>query len=316
MDHQNVVFGSGPLGIAVVNKLVSQGKKVILVNRSGTVSYELHGNVSVVSCDATNASAVAEICNGSQVVYHCAAPPYTEWPEKFPQITQGILEGVSRSKSKFVFGDNLYMYGPNNGKPLHEDLPYHATGHKGKVRAEMAEMLMQAHKAGKVQVTIGRGSDFYGPTVLNSAVGEILFGAALAGKPANLLGNVDQPHTLTYITDFGNALVTLGENEAAFGKIWHVPSAETITTREFVKLIEKEIDNSVTIRAAGGALVSIIGLFSPLMRELKEVLYQWEEPFIVDHSHFEAAFGAKTTPHEEAIKETVAWYKKQNHFTN
>ena len=102
-------------------------------------------------------------------------------------MTKGILEGVSRTGAKLIYGDNLYMYGNTKDKPISENLPYNATGHKGKVRAQTAEVLLDAHKRGEIKVVIGRGSDFYGPLVLNSTLGEMFFKSALSGKPANLL---------------------------------------------------------------------------------------------------------------------------------
>ena len=158
---------------------------------------------------------MAVLTAGADAVFHCAQPEYHEWPEKFPPITSGILEGVSRSEAKLIFGDNLYMYGSTGGAPIREDLPYASTGRKGSTRAKMAQQLLDAHKAGKVKVAIGRGSDFFGPRVIGSAVGDVVFDAAVKGKTINVLGKIDLPHTYTYIKDFGRGLVTLSEHDAA-----------------------------------------------------------------------------------------------------
>ncbi len=310
-NKKAIVFGTGPLGLWVAQTLEEKGKKVTLVNRKGTIAQELSNHIEIVSGDATNSTTVFQICKGADVVFHCAMPPYTEWPDKFPPLTKGILEGVSRVGAKLIYGDNLYMYGDTEGRPITESLPNKATGPKGKVRAEMAEMLLNAHKKGVVQVVIGRGSDFYGPRVVNSVLGEMFFRAVLSGKPANLLGDIDLPHTYTYIKDFAKALVTLSENDHAFGQVWHVPSASTITTRQFVELVEKEIGQPIHVRTAGKLMVTLLGLFSPMLKEMKEMMYQWKQPYVVEHSKFEEIFGANTTPHEVAIKETVEWYRQR-----
>lgn len=304
-----VVFGTGPLGLAVMDELVARGRTVRLVNRRGQIDEPLPNGVEVVQADATDPTQVRQVCQNTAVVFHCAQPGYTNWPEQFPPITNGILEGVAQTEAKLVFGDNLYMYGPTDGQPIHEALPYAATGHKGRTRAMMAQQLLAAHEAGKVQVTIGRGSDFFGPRVLDSTAGEILFGAALEGKTVNLLGNPDLPHTFTYIRDFGRGLVTLSEHEEAYGRAWHVPSAPTISTTAFVKLVEKEIGQPIKTRTAGKMMITLLGFFSPNMRELKEMFYEFDEPYIVDHSQYTAVFGDHATPHEQAIAETVAWYR-------
>ena len=202
------------------------------------------------------------------------------------------------------------MYGSTGGAPIREDLPYTSTGRKGRSRAKMANQLLDAHKAGKVKVAIGRGSDFFGPRVADSAVGDVVFDAAVKGKTINVLGKIDLPHTYTYIKDFGRDLVTLSEHDAALGRAWHIPNAETISTRQFVDKVNAAAGKSSKIQPSGKAIVWLLGLFNPTMKEFREMMYEFEEPYIVDHSQFEAAFGANPTPIDQAIAETVAWYRK------
>lgn len=308
---KSIILGTGPLGLHIMQVLSEKGEWVTLVNRSGNVDQKLPENVEVVAGDATDSSVVLRICKGADKVFHCAMPAYTEWAEKFPALTQGILEGVKPTGAKLIYCDNLYMYGDTQGGELNENLPDKATGHKGKVRAAMAKSLMEAHKKGEVQVVIGRGSDFFGPNVINAALGGPFFEAALSGKPANLLGNVDLPHTFTYIKDFAKALVTLSENDHAFGQVWHIPNAPTTTTRQLVNLVEKEIGQSIKVRAAKRFMVGLLGLFNPILKEMKEMMYEWEQPYVVNHGKFERAFGMDFTPHEVAIEETVAWYRQR-----
>lgn len=309
-ERNYVILGSGQLGLAIMDELVANGESVKVVNRRGELNEALPPGVTLAAADANDAGQVAEVCAGADIVFFCVQPPYNKWPELFPPLAEAIIEGVSRTGAKLVFGSNVYMYGPTNGRPLHEDLPYAATTRKGRARAEVANMLLNAHKQGKLQVVIGRASDFYGPRVVNSLAGEILFADALAGKTLNMAGNVDLPHTMTYIRDFARALVTLSGQEEAYGQAWHVPSAQTVTTRQFVELVGSEIGREVPIRAAGKNMIRFIGLFNPDVREIVEMMYEFEEPFIVDDSRFVAAFGNGVTPHEEAIKETVAWYRE------
>ena len=222
----------------------------------------------------------------------------------------GAIAAAAATGAKLIYADSLYAYGPVSG-PLIEDLPYAATGRKGKARAQIATKLMDAHQNGKVRATIGRASDFYGPGVIESAVGERVFGFALAGKAASVLGNLDVPHTYTFIEDFAKGLVTLGEHDQALGQTWHIPSAETVTTRAFITLVFEALGQPVKIQTAPRWLVSLLGIFDPMMRELPEILYQSEKPFVVDHSKYERAFGASTTPHREAIRQTLGWYRQK-----
>ena len=311
-QQKAIVFGTGPLGLWVAQTLLDRGDQVTLVNRSGKIAESsLSAPVDVVACDATDADAVYQTCQGADVAFHCAMPPYTAWPEQFPPLTKGILGGVSRAGAKLIYGDNLYMYGDAGGAALTEDLPYAATTRKGKVRAEMAQMLLDAHQRGEVRVAIGRGSDFFGPRVRNAIFGEMFFEAALAGKTANLLGDIDTPHTHTYIRDFAEALVTLSEREEALGQVWHVPNAPTITTRQMVDAFAQALGQPIKVRPAGKITISILGLFNPVIKEVREMMYEWDHPYIVDHRKFESAFGASTTSHADAAEETVAWFRQQ-----
>ena len=220
----HVVFGTGPLGRSVANELVRRGKSVRVVSRSGQMA-EAPAGVELRSGDLYNPSVVRELTQGAAVAYQCAQPHYWEWPQKFPPLQAAIIEGLTGSGVKLVFGENTYMYGDTNGKPLTEDLPYAAHTRKGQVRAAMSEAALAAHKAGKVPVTMGRGSDFFGPWALGSSHGDRVFYPALAGKAASFAGKLNIPHTATYIEDFGRALVILGERDEALGRAWHVPSA-------------------------------------------------------------------------------------------
>jgi nucleoside-diphosphate-sugar epimerase len=309
MSNLHVVFGAGPLGRSVVNELVRRGKTVRVVSRSGQMAEAPQG-VELRSGDLYNAAVVRELVQGAAVAYQCSQPHYWEWPQKFPPLQAAIIEGLTGTGTKLVIGENTYMYGDTNGKPLTEDLPYAAQTRKGQVRAAMSEAALAAHIAGKVQVSMGRGSDFFGPWALDSGFGDRVFYPALAGKGASFAGQLDLPHTATYIEDFGKALVVLGERQEALGRAWHVPSDRPqITQRQFAELVFAETSHPAKASGMGKTMLRIGGLFIPGARETVEMMYEFEKPFVVDSSQFERAFGVKATPIAEAIKATVAWYR-------
>jgi nucleoside-diphosphate-sugar epimerase len=305
----HVVFGTGPVGLAIMDELVSKSKRVRMVNRSGRATVP-HG-VEVIGGDATDEVFTRKASDGASVVYFALNPPYNKWPELFPPLQAAVLEGAASAGAKLIAMENLYMYGPTDGRPLTEGLPYAPNTRKGAVRARMSEELMEAHSSGRVRVAIGRASDYFGPRVLVSAAGEQVFGRAVQGKSAQVAGDPNQPHTYTYAPDVGRGLTILGEREEALGQAWHLPSPETLTTRQFVEMIFEEVDKPARIQAAPKILLRAMGLFNPGMRELIEMLYEFEEPFVVDHSNFEQAFGEQATPLKEAIGETVRWYRSK-----
>src|ERR671921_909708 len=302
----HVVYGTGPVGMAVMDALVRRGRRVRMVNRSGRS--DVPEGVEVVGGDATNKAFAREASEGATVVYFALNPPYTQWTELFPPLQAGVIEGAAAAGAKLVAVENLYMYGLTNGRPLTEGLPYAPNSRKGTVRARMSEELMEAHTGGRVRVAIGRASDYFGPGVLVSAGGEQVFGRAVRGKSAQVAGDPNQPHTYTYAPDIGSGLVILGEREEALGQAWHLPSPETLTTRQFVEMIFEEVGKPTRVQAAPKILLRAMGLFNPGIRETIEMLYEFEEPFVVDHSKFEQAFGEQATPLKEAIADTVRWY--------
>jgi nucleoside-diphosphate-sugar epimerase len=303
----HVVFGTGAVGMSVMDALVHSGRRVRMVNRSGRAS--VPEGVEVVGGDAADPTFTREASAGASVVYFALNPPYDKWPELFPGLQAGVLEGAASAEAKLIAMENLYMYGSTGGRPLTEDLPYAPNTRKGTVRARMSEELMEAHQSGKVRVAIGRASDFFGPRVIASAAGEQVFGRAVEGKSAQVAGDPDQPHTYTYAPDIGRGLVALGEHVEALGQVWHLPSPETLTTRQFVETIFEEVGKPARIQAAPKIVLRVMGLFNPGMREMIEMLYEFEEPFVVDDSKFEQAFGEQATPLKEAIGETVRWYR-------
>jgi nucleoside-diphosphate-sugar epimerase len=304
----SVIFGTGPLGLAVARHLTAVGKQVRLVNRSGYAPAPQ--GAEVVASDATDLATARMVCEGADVVYHCATGAYGRWAQSLPPLMNGIIEGASAAHAKLVYGDNLYAYGPVDG-PLTEDLPYRPIGLNTRVRADVANTLMGAHVAGRVRATIGRASDFYGPYARQSTAGDGIFAHALAGKGAQVLGDVNTPHTFTFIDDFALGLVTLAEHDAALGEVWHIPSAETITTRRFVEMVFAKLQRPASLRPAPKLAITLLAFVVPAMAAVKETSYQRERPWVVDHSKFSRAFGSRPTPHEQAISLTLDWFRSK-----
>jgi nucleoside-diphosphate-sugar epimerase len=304
----NVVFGGGALGSAVVRALVKAGRPVRVITRHRPP--DLPAGVDWVGADASDTPAATRACGNAAVVFHCAAPAYNSWPKAFPGLTRGILDAAAGARARLVYGDNLYMYGPVDG-PIHEDLPSAATGRKGRVRAAMAEALLEAHRAGRVQVAIGRAPDFYGPGVRNSTLGEAVFGAIVRGDVPRVIGDVDVPHSYSFIDDFARGLITLSERDEAPGQVWHIPTAPVVTTRELVTEACKAAGRKPRLRTMPRALFSALSLVHPTLRELREVRYSFERPYVVDHAKFARAFGANPTSHADAVRQTLEWYRQR-----
>ena len=309
-DQLHVVLGAtGGAGGALVRELAGGGQRVRAVSR--TPAAGLPEGVDQLAADAADPAQARTACEGATVVYHCVQPPYDRWAAEFPPLTQSIADAAAAAGARLVYADNLYAYGPVDG-PITEDLPAQPTTSKGRIRAQMAERLLAAHRSGTLQVAIARSSDYYGPGGANSVVGDILFGAAADGRRARWLGSMDMPHSLNYLQDVARALATLGARPEAVGEVWHLPAAEPVTGRAFVELIASTLGRPVKVSATSRLALRLAGLFDPRARESAEMLYQWERPFVLDASKFQRAFGPfEPTPHPQAVATTVTWFRER-----
>jgi len=303
----HVIFGTGAVGLALVEQLAAAGEQVIAVNRSGYA--DAPDGVEIAAGDVSDPGFTSNVARGAAVLYQCLNPPYTKWPDLFPPLQASLVEAATAAEAKLVSFENLYMYGPTGGAPLTEDLPYAATGAKGRVRAQMAEDLLAAHEAGKVRVAIGRAADYFGPRGLLSHMGERVFYPALAGKNVQVLGDPAQPHTFSYLPDIAAGLATLGTRDEADGRAWHLPNADTLPTRTFVEKVYEAAGTTGRASAMRPALVNLGALFNGNVRELKVVLFEFEVPLLVASRAFESAFDQFATPLDTAIPTTVEWFR-------
>lgn len=239
------------------------------------------------------------------MVYGCVGLDYAGWPEKWPPMMAGMLAGAESAGAPFVFMDNCYMYGPVD-EPMREDLPLTAFGRKPATRARITRMWQEAHQTARVRVASVRASDFYGPGVGNSALGDRSFGRIAEGKSAQIVGDPDQPHSFTYVPDVARALMTVADAPDSFGEAWNVPNAPDRTLRDLLELFATAIGQPLKIQVMPKMMMSALGLLNVNVREMKEMLYQWERPFIVDSSKFADRFWNDPTSFDDGIAATAA----------
>jgi nucleoside-diphosphate-sugar epimerase len=307
---RHVIFGTGAIGLATLDALRRRGLTARLINRSGTA--RVPDDVELVGGDARDPAFTTAVTQGADVVYQTLNPPYPEWTALFPLLQAGVLAAAEAAGARLVSMENVYMYGRPAGRPLTEDRAYDAHTRKGQLRGGMARELLAAHDAGRVQVAIGRASDYFGPRGgAQSNLGDRVFPAALAGKTATVLGDPDQPHSYTYIPDIGEGLAVLGEHPDAPGQVWHLPNdPDTRTTRQLVDIAYRRAGQPHgKLRHLPPVLLRAVGRVKPTMRELVEMQYQFEEPFVVDSSKITNKLGVEATPVEVALTDTLREYR-------
>jgi nucleoside-diphosphate-sugar epimerase len=304
---RHVVFGTGQVGHLLVTHLAAAGHDVVAVNRGGNGATP---GARTVGGDATDPAFTTRVCAGADAVYFCLnALNYERWTDEFPPLQRGVLAGARASGARLVVLDNLYSYGPPRGRALVETMEPDPTSAKSATRAAMTEELLAAHRAGQVEVAIGRASDYFGPGALRSAFGESVFEPALRGRTAQVMGRPDQPHSYSFTPDVAAGLATLGLAAGATGEIWHLPVDGAPTTRAVVEQVYALAGSRPRLMAAGALTLRAIGMVKRPMREYLHTLYQFTDPWVVDDSKFRARFGSTPTPTSDALATTLAWFR-------
>ena len=308
-EELHVLFGGGQVGRPLARILLGRGKRVRIVKRSGS---GLPEGVELVRGDAADLNFCVEAARGASTVYHCMNPPYYArvWAELLPRYMNNLIVAAGRSGARLVVLDNVYMLGRPEGKPLNEDAPVRPCSRKGEIRARVAERMWEAHRRGDVRATTGRASDYYGPGGTLTHLGDQFWRPVIAGKRGRVLVNPDAIHTYHYIPDVAAGLAALGTAaDDAYGRPWMLPCAPAETTRALVTRLSRELGRQIELMTVPRTVLKILALAAPFLREIDEMMYQWEESFVVDDRRFRAQFGLGSEDVNRAAADTVAWAK-------
>jgi len=300
-----VLGGSGGVGRAVATRLLEHGAAVRAVNRNGMID-SLPAGIEVVAGDATDSASMVRACAGASVIYHCVHP--REDYSRFPAMTANIIEAAEAAGAKLIMAASVYPYGKVDG-PMTEDIPHRPEAPSGTYHARAAELVTEAHAQGRVQAAIGRASNYFGPFACRMWPG-IDFRAAVEDRKMQIIGKTAPLHTYTYVYDFADGLITLGRHDRALGEVWHLPSAPTVTTQQFLDQIYADAGTDPKVQVGPKTVIRVMSWFNAAMKPALEVFYQFDRPFVIDHSKFAETFGATPTPHVEAIAATVDWVRQ------
>ena len=308
----HVVVGSGATGRATALLLAEEGHRVRIVSRSGTGP--VHPHIERVTADASIPAELTAITSGAVAIYNCANPQYHQWTTDWPPLAHSLLTAAEASGAVLATLSNLYGYALPTRPMLATDA-LDTTTVKGRIRADMWADAKAAHDQSRIRAVEVRASDFIGPGLgQTSHMGDRVVPRVLAGKPVSLLGRVDVVHSWTAVDDVARALVTAAASEQAWGRAWHVPSAPPMTQTAMVEEIARIAGvPPVKVKTVPRLALSLLGVAVPAMRELKEVLYQFEAPFVMDSSETTEVLGLTHTPIEETLRKTVDSYQPQAH---
>jgi nucleoside-diphosphate-sugar epimerase len=293
---------NGATGIEIAKQLHQRRLPVRGVSRRGTT-----GNWETAQADVMNLDELKKAVAGSEVVYCCVGIEYniTIWRRDWLPLIENVIQACLAAKAKLIFIDNVYMYGLVRST-MTEATPMQPSSEKGKVRKAIAEKLLDAFANRGLKGCIARAADFYGPNCEKSMIEEGVFKNSAKQKTMQWLGRMEKKHAFTFTPDIGRACVNLALSNKMNGDVWHLPTAPAITATEFTQLVAKEANIPNKVMALRGFMLTIVGLFIPILREIKEMMYQYDEDYLFSSEKYETAFGEKPTSYEVGIRETVA----------
>jgi nucleoside-diphosphate-sugar epimerase len=309
MSSTIVVFGFGAVGRATTEALINRGSAVQVVQRSRPA--DLSRGATFHPCDVLDAAAVRRAVDGAVQVVVAIGFPYVgaTWRASWPLAMENLIKACEASQTRMVFVDNLYMYGPQHDA-LREDMALTDYGVKPAVRAHITRLWMSASAAGRVRIAALRPPDFYGPDVTQSHLGDLAFGALAKGKRATLIAPPDMPHDFAYVPDIARAVLTLLDApDDAFGQAWHMPCAPIKTPRQILQIGADALGVKLRITALPLWSLPIMGIGSPMMREMAEMRFQWDRPYRVDAHKFAERFWSDVTPFEVGARATALSFR-------
>jgi nucleoside-diphosphate-sugar epimerase len=300
---QTILGAGGTIGIELARALYTFTDDIRLVSRNPK---QVNATDQLFPADLTDPSQVDKAVDGSEIVYVTVGFEYSTkiWKATWPPFIRSVVESCKKHHAKLVFFDNMYMYDPDYMGDMTEETPVRPASKKGQVRAEIAEMIMQEVSEGKLTALIARAADFIAPT--NSILIESVCKNLKKGKKADWFIDLNKIHNFTYTPDAGKATALLGNTPDSFNQVWHVPSIkEKLNGSEWVKLVSDELEVEPKIRVLPFWMMGIVGLFVPVIKEFKEMAYQWDRDYFFNSNKFEKYFGVQPTSAREAIREQM-----------
>jgi nucleoside-diphosphate-sugar epimerase len=302
---QTILGANGTIGSLLAKELTEYTQAIRLVSRNPKKVNECD---ELVPADLSDVSNVERAVEGSEVVYLMVGFDYKlkVWQDKWPKLMRATIDACIKHNAKLVFFDNVYLYDKNSIPHMTEESPINPPSKKGIVRKEIAEMLLNEVRSKKLKALIARSADFYGPNNDKSFLIEVVYKNIKKGKKPNWFIDANKKHSFTYTPDAAKATALLGNTDDAYNQVWHLPTDKnTLTGKEMIELFTKEMKAENKISVLPAWLLKLLGMFSPLMREMPEMMYQYDIDYFFDSGKFDKRFNFQTTTYQEGVKETI-----------
>lgn len=302
---QTILGASGTIGSLLAKELTAYTDHLRLVSRNPK---KVNETDELFPADLSDASQVEKAIAGSEIVYLLVGFEYIlkVWQDKWPALMQATINACIKHHAKLVFFDNVYLYDISAIPHMTEESPINPPSKKGMVRRQIADMLMTAVKTGKLTGLIARSADFYGPNNDKSFLIEVVYKNIKKGKKPNWFIKADKKHSFTYTPDAAKATAILGNTADAYGQVWHLPTDKnSLTGKEMISLFTKEMNVANKVFVLPIWLLKLLGLFMPLMKEMPEMMYQYDRDYVFDSAKFQKHFNFSPTNYQQGVKETI-----------
>jgi nucleoside-diphosphate-sugar epimerase len=304
------LFGAaGAIGQSIAAALAAKGQPYRVVGRSEADLRKAFGAdplAEIVTWNPDSPASVQAAATGVDTLIYLVGVNYWQF-ELHPELMRKTLAGaIAAGVRNVILIGTVYPYGRARTTPIREDHPREPHTFKGRMRKAQEDLLMQAHADGRIQATVLRLPDFYGPGVEASLLHRAAV-AAVKGGTADMVGPIDKPHEFVFVPDVGPVVARLLDTPAAFGKIWHLAGAGVTTQRDLACEMERQTGTKLKLRVVGKTMLRLLGLFVPVMRELVEMNYLMTEPVILDDAALQGLIGPiRKTSYAEGIRRTLA----------
>jgi nucleoside-diphosphate-sugar epimerase len=304
---QTILGANGTIGSVLAKELSQFTSDIRLVSRN---PQKVNPGDELFPADLSDPSVVEKAVAGSSVVYLMVGFDYSlkVWQEKWPALMKATINACKKHQAMLVFFDNVYMYEASAISHMTENSPVNAPSKKGKVRQSIAQMLLEEVKRGELTALIARAADFYGPKNDKSMLIELVYKNLKKGKKANWFFGSDKIHSFTFTPDAAKATALLGNTNDAWNQVWHLPTDPSKKTiAEIAEMLSTEMKMAKGVSVMPQWLIKVLGLFIPFMRELPEMMYQYDRDYYFDSSKFTKRFPEfKITSYAEGIRQTVS----------
>lgn len=302
---QTILGSGGDISRFLAKELKQYTKKIRLVSRHPE---RVNADDEIMALDLTERENVLKAIEGSEVVYLTVGMKYDlkVWQAQWPALVENVIDGCLRYNCKLVFFDNVYMYDKDAIPHMTEESPINPPSKKGAVRAKNVVLINDAIRNKNLKAVIARSADFYGPSAKNGILNVLVLNNIAEGKKANWMSSADKIHSFTYAPDAAKATALLGNTDSAYGQVWHLPtSAERLSGRQFIKMATGMAGVKNSYMLLNGFLLSLIGIFNSVLKELVEMQYQNTQDYFFDSNKFCKAFSFTPTSYEDGIRASL-----------